>query len=354
VIIIFNFVAGNQTSMKISFWIVLFCFLFTTESISQKVNWKVGLFSFFDNTEFRQSLVQIPQTMSGVQLAPELGIRWDSVHRVNGGVNLLHEFGSDMSIDKIYITAYYEFNKKPFTFLMGAFPRIYAIEKYPRIFFQDSITYYRPNLNGFFWEIHKDKDYLNIWLDWTNRQSYTEREAFFIGFSGRYNIGTFFLQHFGYMYHFAGVKEPEVDEALHDNWLFLTSVGVDLTEKSRFDKLEFNAGWFAGLDRARLDHTGFFVHNGLLVEAKAEYKKVGIFNSFYYGDGQMTFYNDHSNELYWGDPIYRAETYNRSDFYINFINNKIVNTRFVYSLHFVENTVYNEQSLKVIFNLNNF
>jgi hypothetical protein len=340
--------------MKILFRIILFFLLLTTEGISQKVNWKVGLFSFFDNTEFGNSLVQIPQTMAGVQLAPEIGITWDTVHRVNAGVNLLHEFGSDMAVDKLYPTAYYEFNKRPFSFIMGAFPRIYAIEKYPRIFFQDSITYYRPNMNGIFWEIHNSRDYLNLWLDWTSRQSPTMHEAFFMGFSGKYNMGIFYIQHFGYMFHFAGVMDPVVDEALHDNGLFLTSAGIDLAGKSFFDKLELNAGWVIGLDRARSDQTGWLAHNGLLVEARAEYKRIGIFNSFYTGDSQMSFYNDHSNELYWGDPIYRAETYNRSDFYINFINNKIVSTKFVYSLHFAENTVYHEQSLKVFFNLNNF
>ena len=340
--------------MKISLWIILLCFLLTTEAISQNVNWKVDIFSFFDNTEFGHSLVQIPQTMAGTQLAPELGLSWDSVHMANAGVNLLHEYGSGKVIDKFYLTAYYEFDKKPFRFIMGAFPRSYAIEKYPRIFFQDSITYYRPNINGIFWEIHNNKNYFDLWLDWTSRQSPTKHEAFFMGFSGKYNMGIFYLQHFGYMFHFAGVMKPVVDEALHDNGLFLTSAGVDLNGMTIFDKLNVNAGWVAGLERARSEQTGWLKHNGLLIEARVEYKKVGIFNSFYKGGSQMSFYSEHSNELYWGDPIYRAKTYNRSDLYINFISNKIVNVRLTYSLHFAENRIYHEQSLKASFNLNNF
>jgi len=228
-----------------------------------------------------------------------------------------------------------------------------TIGKYPRIFFQDSISYYRPNINGLFWEIRKNQNYFNVWLDWTSRQSLTMNEAFFMGFSGRYNFGIVYGQHFGYMFHFAGKKDPTFDEALHDNGLFLTSVGLDFAGKTSFTKLETNAGWVLGLDRARAMETGWIAHRGLLMETKIEYKGLGIFNSFYRGQGQMSFYSSHGNNLYWGDPVYRAKSYNRSDIYYNFIENKVVNVKLIYSLHFIENTVYHEQALKVILNMNN-
>jgi hypothetical protein len=340
--------------MKISFWALLFCVFFTSEAIAQDIIWKAYVFNFFDNTEFGRSRIQIPQTMAGTQFAPELGIKWDSVHSVNAGVNLLHEYGSGNAIDKFYPVAYYFFDKKPFRFIMGAFPRSYVLEKYPRIFFQDSTSYYRPNINGLLWEIHKEKNYFNVWLDWTSRQSPVKHETFFMGWSGRYNLGIFYIQHFGYMFHFAGVMHPVVEEPLHDNGMLLTSAGITLDKITIFDKLDLNAGWVVGLEDARALNTGWLKHNALLVETRVEYKKVGIFNSFYKGAGQMTYYSTLSNQLYWGDPIYRAKTYNRSDLYINFINNKVVNVKFIYSLHFAEDRMYHEQSLKASFNLNNF
>jgi hypothetical protein len=157
--------------------------------------------------------------MSGIQLVPEIGFKWDSSHFAGAGVNLLHEFGSGEPVDNLYLTAYYEYRKKPFRFLMGAFPRNNVLDKYPRIFFQDSISYYRPNVNGIFWEIHSGKDYLNVWLDWTGRQSSEVREAFFIGLSGKYNLGVFYLQHFDYMFHFAKDLDPAGDNGMHDNGL---------------------------------------------------------------------------------------------------------------------------------------
>ena len=237
---------------------------------------------------------------------------------------------------------------------MGAFPRDMALDKYPRIFFQDSISYFRPNINGFFWEILGKKGYFNLWLDWTSQISVTERETFFAGFSGRYNAGIFYLQHFNYMFHFAKDFDPVVEKSIYDNGLTLTSAGVDLSQFTFFDQLDINAGWLAGIERSRGDDSGWIANNGFLMEARLTYKRIGVFNTLYLGEGQMAFYAAHSNNLYWGDPVYRAGNYNRSDFYINFIKNDKVKLNLTYSLHFAEGNVYHEQLLKVQIALDNF
>ncbi|HBQ82865.1 MAG: hypothetical protein A2X04_14605 [Bacteroidetes bacterium GWF2_41_9] len=339
--------------MRVPLFIILLLGIVYAETFSQEVLWKVKVFSFFDNSEFAESEYKVPQTLSGIQIAPEIGLRWDSVHITGAGANLLHEFGSNDPVDKLYLTAYYEFNNRPFRFLMGAFPRDNVLDKYPRVFFQDSISYFRPNINGIFWEIHSEKDYFNLWLDWTSRMSETVRETFFMGFSGRYNKGMFYLQHFGYMFHYAKNQDPSTEETLHDNGLFLTSAGIDLSGRTFMDVLDINAGWAAGVERGRDENTGWIINNGLLIETRLGYKYLGIFNAFYIGRGQMTFYEDHNNELYWGDPIYRAGNYNRSDFFINFIRNSKVNVKLTYSLHLAESRVYHEQLLKVSVNINN-
>jgi hypothetical protein len=339
--------------MRVSFFIILFCTVISLESFSQDFFWKAKVFSFFDNLEFGNSEYKIPQTMSGIQLIPEIGLKWDSLHAIGTGINILHEFGSTEAVDKLYLTAYYEFNRKPFRFLMGAFPRDNVLDKYPRIFFQDSISYYRPNVNGIFWEVKSGRNYFNLWLDWTGRQSEEVRETFFMGLSGRYNYGIFYLQHFDYMFHFAKDLSPAGDNGLHDNGLSLTSAGIDLNGKSFLDILDINAGMATGIERARDEDSGWILNNGLLIEARIGYKSFGIFNTLYIGDDHMAFYNDHSNSLYWGDPIYRAGNYNRSDFFINFIRNKKVNLNLTYSLHFAEGQVFHEQMLKASINLNN-
>jgi hypothetical protein len=339
--------------MKNTLRIVLLYLVISFNASSQKLTWQAGLYSFFDNTEFGHSHVQMPQTMAGVRFTPGFCLRFDSVHTITAGINMLHEYGSNSVVDDISPTAYYMYDREPVRFIAGAFPRDYALNRYPRIFFRDSLAYYRPNMNGILVDYSHDNLSANLWLDWTSRQSYENHEAFFVGFSGRYEMGIFYVQQFSYMFHFAGKMDPVINEALHDNIMMLASLGLDLSGKTFLDRLEINAGYVNGLDRARSDNTGWLVHNGFLTEAFIEYKRFGIFNTFYAGDGQMFFYKDHDNELYWGDPFYRTNTYNRSDFYLDFLRNDIVNARLLFSFHFTEKNVYNEQALKVSVNLNN-
>ncbi|MDR0506017.1 MAG: hypothetical protein LBH32_04245 [Dysgonamonadaceae bacterium] len=316
---------------------------------SQNIVWNAGIYPFFQNTEFGYSKVQMPQTMAGVHVAPEIGLCWDK-NRIFAGIDLMHEWGSNKAIDYSDVIAYYEYAGKPFRFYMGAFPRRMALEKYPRMFFQDSILNYRPVVNGLFWEFFHRKNYFNVWLDWTSRQTTSRHEAFFMGWSGRYNAGVMYGQHFGYMFHFAGKMNPEIEEGLHDNGLLLTSLGIDLASKTGFEKLEVNAGWSVGLERDR-SIGDWHSPQGLLSEIKVEYRGLGLFNTYYRGESQQVFYGDHGNELYWGDPIYRSKEYNRTDFYLCFINTDAISLKLTYSLHFTEKTMYHEQALAASINL---
>ena len=80
--------------MKKQILLLVSLLLIACKSFSQEKIWQVKVFSFFDNIEFGGSGVKMPQTMSGIMVAPEAGLRWDSVHRISAGVNLMHEFGS--------------------------------------------------------------------------------------------------------------------------------------------------------------------------------------------------------------------------------------------------------------------
>ncbi len=325
-----------------------------TSAFSQQVVWKAGVHSFFDNNEFSGSQIQTSQTMAGVHLAPQIGLSFENKHYVFAGINAMHEFGSNKAVDYYNLIAYYRFDQKPFVFYMGAFPKKPALERYPRMFFQDSINNYRPTINGFFWEYYSPKNnYMNVWLDWTGRQTETQREAFFMGWSGRYNFGAFYGQHFGYMFHLANSMNPEINEGVCDNGLVLTSLGLDIAEKTNFEKLEINAGWSVNMQRERSVDNEWHNQQGFLCEAKVEYKGIGLFNTYYKGQKQQTFYRNYGNALYWGDPIYRADEYNRLDAYICFVKNKAVSVQLTYSLHFAEQNMYHTQALYATFDLDN-
>lgn len=339
--------------MKRVFGVILLSVLFNLLVFPQEKVWKVGVNSFFDNTEFGHSSLQMPQTMAGVHFAPEVGLKWDTIHRVYVGVDAMHEFGSNRTIDYIDPIAYYEFDNAPFHFVMGAFPRTMVLDDYPRVFFSDSIKNYRPTMTGFCWDFSHKNSYIRAWLDWTSRQTRERHETFFMGGSARLALGTFYVQNFSYMFHYAGVIDPIVDEALHDNGMFLTSLGVDLARKTGFDKLDVSLGWAVGVEDGRAEDTGWLKHHALMFDTKIEYKGLGLENSYYRGEGQMAFYGDHGMNLYWGDRIYRAKEYDRADLYIRFFQSDVVQTKLMYTLHFAENQLYNEQSLYVSFNLNN-
>ena len=320
----------------------------------QEILYQAGIHNFFDNNEFAKSSIGDSQTMAGVHIAPQIGVAWNTKNRIFVGVDAMHEYGSDKTFGYSDLIAYYELDNKPFRFYMGAFPRKLALDKYPRFFFQDSIQNYRPEMTGLFWEYYSPRgSYMNVWLDWTSRQTFTRREAFFMGWSGRYNWNVLYGQHFGYMYHFASNANPDDHTAVHDNVRLWTALGVDLASKTSMDVLEINAGWAVGLERDRSTSDGWITPQGLLSEAKAEYKGIGVFNTYYRGGAQGLFYSEFGNLLYWNDRLYRATNYDRLDGYLYFLKTDNVTLKFIFSLHFLESRMYTEQQFYATFDLDN-
>ena len=340
--------------MKKCLFLYLLMAATTCLSFAQKFVYQAGVHSFFNNNEFTGSEVKNSQTFAGVHFVPQLGLSFQEKHRIFAGFDAMREFGSERAIDIIDPVAYYQFDSQPFVFYMGAFPRKPLLDNYPRMFFQDSIRLFRPIINGFFWELRSQKDnYFNVWLDWTGRQSEQRRESFFMGYSGRYQLGMVYVQHFGYMFHFAASMNPVIPEPVHDNGVMLTSIGLDLAKKADFEKLELNAGYSIGLDRNRGNDEGWRRSNGFLSELKVEYRGIGLLHTLYRGKGQQTFYNTFQNQLYWGDQAYRTEKYNRTDAYLYFIKNHVASVKFIYSFHFLEKKMFHEQSLYACFDLDN-
>jgi hypothetical protein len=302
---------------------------------SQEFAWKVDAYGFADNREYR-SEVQIPQSMLGIRLTPLVGLKWNE-HSIFAGANALKEFGSSKGVDNIIPTVYYDFAGENFDFRFGAFPRAEVLSDFPAAFFQDSLTYYRPNINGLFWQFKKyDNLRIGVFLDWTSRQTDTRREAFIMGGSGRWDYDMFYLKFNYYMYHRAGRAVEDTGDHIHDMGLGYYAVGADLRKiiPLEMDTAYIHAGLLQGQERRR-SVSGWFYPRGILVEAGAEYENIGLKNTLYAGEGQQVYYNSYNPErdLYWGDSFYRGKFYNRTDFYYNFINTDRVNCRFDLSLH---------------------
>lgn len=349
-----NLYSKSLKKMKKS-CIILLLFLWAgISAFSQAVVYRAGIHNFFDNNEFAGCPIGYSQTMSGVHFVPQIGLEWDSVHRIFVGADAMHEYGSDKGIGYCDPIAYYEYDGNPFRFYMGAFPRKLALDKYPLFFFQDSINNYRPTMTGLFWEFYSKKgSFMNIWLDWTSRQTFTRHETFFMGWSGRYNWNILYGQHFGYMFHFAGVMDPENHTPVHDNGRIWTALGVDLSSKTPLDELDINAGWAVGLEQDRSNTAKWDCPQGLLSQIRAEYRGVGLFNTYYRGGAQGKYFDEYGSQLYWNDRLYRATRYDRLDGYIYFMKTDVVTLKFIFSLHFVKPGMFTEQLFYATFDLDN-
>jgi hypothetical protein len=81
--------------------------------------------------------------------------------------------------------------------------------------------------------------------------------------------------------------------------------------------------------------TGWQTPTGLLLDLHAEYRRFGVANTFYLGQG---------HNLIYGDPFYTAKRYNRVDLSWAPILLRNIEGRFVFTFHFVEGVVDNQQA----------
>ncbi|MDD2277838.1 MAG: hypothetical protein PHS05_02120 [Bacteroidales bacterium] len=307
---------------------------------AQSLNWRANAFGFADNREY-SSTVQVPQSILGIQFAPELFLAFDSVHTLNVGFNALKEFGSIHEVDKVNPYFYYALSNKSFDFHFGIFPRNIVHADSPKAIYYDSLSYYRPYISGLFWTYKKGGFKQSVYLDWTSRQTANQREAFIMGGKGSYSSGIFFAQNHLYMYHFAHTAIPQEDVHLRDNGVAVLSLGLNFAEYTFLDSLKFSISGIKSFERER-NVSDWKTPNGLIVDFNAEYKGLGINNTYYYGNG---------HRLDWGDPFYRLKQYNRTDIYYKVLGFKKVAGLFTYSLHFAEGSISHQQQFTLIVEL---
>jgi len=310
---------------------------------SQVLKGELGLNYFFDNTEFSSSTLTIDQTMKGVHLIPGVAVEWDKNNSLHGGTDLLNISGSQKTIEKIDLVAYYQFQSRKTLFRAGSFPRQNILSNYSDFFFKDSIRYFRPNLQGLFWQVSNPTSFFNLWLDWTGHQTATQRESFFIGASANKRQHLFFADFQSYMFHYANTAPRNPEYHVCDNLLAHLSAGVDLTSLTQLDTLMFAVGILQGFERERGMDNMTFTPTGLVVRNEIEYRKFGVSNTLYWGDARMKLYEKHGWNLYWSNPFLRSGSYFESKWYWNMLKNSYVNGKLAMEFHVSEGKVFFEQ-----------
>src|ERR1700712_458652 len=140
---------------------------------------------FLDNREYKDFVAR-SRTYSGMRTALDFGLNIDSLNSFVVGANAIHEFGAQpffLTVDPI---AYYKFKNQNWLFHIGEFPREGLLDDYPRALLNDTLRYYRPNIEGIFLRYHNSNFTESMWLDWVSRQTNTQREEFLFGLSGKY------------------------------------------------------------------------------------------------------------------------------------------------------------------------
>jgi hypothetical protein len=317
--------------------------------------WSAAFFSFADNREYKPEQRQIPQSILGAWLAPEVGLRLDSVHHLHAGVGLQRYFGSpDKGVDQVEYIAYYRYRSKPFELYVGAFPARHLLADYPNALFYDSITDLRLNSANIFWRIFGNRWHADIWLDWAGHQTEAQREAFLVGVAGRYQLKGAYAAVQSYMHHFA-VAAGSLGSAQHivDNGMARPCLGVSLPAGFLLDSLNINAGLLASYSRERGVDERYRFSTGFISEVMVEKFGVGLKNTLYVGKDQLPLYEQYGAEhLYWGDPFYRNTFYNRSDFYVLFFDTLWVQARFTWSMHAAAGLLSHQQTFTLNVNLN--
>lgn len=320
--------------------IFIVLFFITLRISAQEVEGSLDLHTFADNREYAKSS-RFSQTIFGVRLSPELGLLLDSAHRIRVGFNALHEFGSSKFTDKIEPVVYYEFDKQNWNFYMGVFPRHKLLSDYPRAVLADTFNYYRPNVEGMLLKYENQYWRQLLFIDWTSRQTATDRENFIFGLSGRFKKGLFFVSHYAMMLHNAGPAIPIPGDHLEDNGALAVKAGLDLSGRTFLDSLTVNVGGLMSFERVRTIG-GWNTPKGLLLELQMEYRRFGVTNSFYNGE---------RHSIKYGDQFYTAKTYNRTDLSWRPKLYRGLEGQFTLSFHFLEGVIDSQQAFGIRYSI---
>jgi len=327
-----------KSTFKTAFFSLLLFISIT--ATAQELEGELNFHGFADNREYAKSN-RYSQTIFGSRISPEIGVFIDSTHRLRIGINALQEFGDRNFFKDVAPVIYYQYQKKNWNFYLGAFPRVNLLDDYPRALLTDTLNYFRPNVEGMLVKYETSKFKETVWIDWTGKQTATDRETFLFGFSGKYQPGRFFISHYGYMFHNALSAISPPNQYLEDNGALQAELGLDFSKETFLDSLTISAGGMLSIERVRSLETSS-TPKGFVANVYARYKKLSLANAFYAGEG---------HHLINGDAFYTAKTYNRLDLGWTPIMFKNIEGKFTFTLHFVENVIDSQQAFSLRYRL---
>jgi len=311
--------------LKKVYLVIAVALLTHAAALAQSLDINFNGVGFMDNREYKEFVTR-SRTYSGTRIALDLGLNLDSLNHFIVGVDGIHEFGAGPYFLKVDPIAYYSFKSANWLFNAGEFPREGLLSNYPRAMLNDTLRYYRPNVEGLLTRFQNEHINETFWIDWVSRQTNTDREQFIFGASGKYipiKRSPFYISHYFLLLHDAGSAVAIPNDHIQDNGAAQIRLGMDFGHKTFLDSLAIEAGGMLSMERTRgLD--GFQIPKGFVASTYLSYHHFALFDEFYTGQGHHIIY---------GDAFYQKKTYNRLDIIYTPFLYKHLKGQFILSLH---------------------
>jgi len=127
------------------------------------VRWEANYHGFLDNREYYNT-VQTPKTYVSSDFMTTVFLKIAPAHDIAFGMDYLCEMGSLFDDHPLKIVMNYRYDREPFRFQIGVFPRRDLL-CYPLALLTDTLDYFRPNIEGFYVDYSGKRITENSWLD---------------------------------------------------------------------------------------------------------------------------------------------------------------------------------------------
>ncbi|HKK62238.1 MAG TPA: hypothetical protein VJ951_06750 [Bacteroidales bacterium] len=275
----------------------------------------------FDNREYFSDF-GYPQTIFGAGLNTRVLFAVDSINEVAAGFYYFYENGSTLLGVPPKINLYYHYNAEKLELYFGSFGRRDKLSM-ERRFLNDTLNYFRPNIEGALLSYEGDHGYVRSFADWTGRVTETRRETFLIGAEGKLNLGTIYIQPAVLMYHNARSLDTAAQLPLQDNGIMSATIGF---ESIMADEgiIDISAGVVSAYNRLRPADLNW--GTGFVTNLMIQHNIFGLDAVYYIGEPLHFEY---------GDPFYRSGNYGRADLFANPFRNSNIDAKLGWSFHFV-------------------
>lgn len=342
--------------LSISLRTLLTCCLITliTDGFAQRMEWKADALVYMDNQRFDIAPMATNDAFLGVRISPEIGLSWDKgTHRFMVGTHLQKDFTTKRFLDYYHFTAYYELRTKQKNIqnrlLFGSFPRKNLLKNYSGLFFGDAVHYFRPNMNGLFWQLGGKNNHINVWVDWVGMTDFNYKDNFLIGLSGEQQWKWLFidLQAYSYFYYQQeGLPKPVLEQDLQAK----ASIGIDFSNAfKQLKQMRFSVGAMGGYQQTSGNFSGAYYPIGLVMDLHAEFWYVGTRTTFYYG---KPFYQAYDHQrIQWANPFLYGPLYLETQWYVPIFRNQLINAEASATFHIANGKCYYQQQMSLSINL---